>query len=333
MSALLAEQGTEALKLLSPAEKYDLLVGNSKSDFTESQWRQGKTYFDETGKVEGWMGICHGWAPAAIMEPRPSHSVDLVSADEKWNIHLNPSEIKGILSYSWATNHFTTVSIGQRCYKQNPNRDENGRLTDPECFDMNPAAWHLAVIHMLGVAHRSFVMDATYDYEVWNQPVISYTYKYFNPQTKKEVQSLEQATVALDQFPGDPYKKYRSTGAKKIVGIIMTVGYTSENSVNDQESDSAANDNYFWANYKYDLELDDSGKLIGGEWHAASHPDFIWTPLKTAQAISVLDMSLKIDDWQRSGPFPSKWVKAAQVGAPRGILLNTISKAIVRESY
>ena len=29
-------------------------------------------------------------------------------------------------------------------------------------------------------------MDVTYDYEVWNQPVVSYGYKYFNPLNRRE---------------------------------------------------------------------------------------------------------------------------------------------------
>src|SRR5690606_35325162 len=43
---------------LSPAEKYDILMGDSAFTLTEYTWDQGRAYFDRYGKVESWMGIC-----------------------------------------------------------------------------------------------------------------------------------------------------------------------------------------------------------------------------------------------------------------------------------
>ena len=51
--------------LLSPAEKYDLLVGDANYGLTKQMWNAGKGYHDRYGSVESWMGYCHGWAPAA----------------------------------------------------------------------------------------------------------------------------------------------------------------------------------------------------------------------------------------------------------------------------
>jgi hypothetical protein len=39
------------------------------------------------------------------------------------------------------------------------------------------------------------VIDASYDYEVWNQPVYAYTYRYFNPETGKEAKILSAAII------------------------------------------------------------------------------------------------------------------------------------------
>lgn len=61
----------EEINLLSPAEKYDLIVGDAGFLLTQIQWKQGRQYYDQYGKVEGWMGICHGWAPASFMYKRP----------------------------------------------------------------------------------------------------------------------------------------------------------------------------------------------------------------------------------------------------------------------
>lgn len=333
MMLMLQTQGQEALQTLSPAEKYDLLIGQIDGPFTQSQWEQGKKYHDEDGIVEGWMGICHGWAPAAIMEPRPRKSVDLLSFDSQWKIHFNPDEVKGLLSYSWATNSFPTVSVGERCYKENPERDENGRLTDPECFDMNPAVWHLAVIHKIGLQKRSFVMDATYDYEVWNQPVIGYSYSYFNPITEETTDDLEKASVLKTEFSNDRFAKYRSGRTQKIVGIKMKVGYINETGASDSETDSPDNDSVRWVLYAYDLEIDNKNQIIGGEWHLEGHPDFIWSPKKNSKAMSSLDIGLLNYPWKVGEPLPAPWAAAAEIGAPRGILLNTISEAIVKKSH
>ena len=189
-SAIIERDGQEGIPKLSPSEKYDLIIGDDRHRLTASMWNQGKEYHDSTGKVEEWMGICHGWAPAAIAEPRPKKAIDVNSYDQKYNIHLTPAEVKGLVSFNWATNRFNAVMLGTRCDKKDPARDENGRLTDPECFDINPATWHIVVVNKLGLNKEAFVMDAAFDYEVWNQPVLEYSYSYFNPKTKKTAATM-----------------------------------------------------------------------------------------------------------------------------------------------
>ena len=56
--------------LLSPSEKYDLLVGDKNFTLTKAMWNEGLGYYNRNGSVERWMGICHGWAIAAYMYPR-----------------------------------------------------------------------------------------------------------------------------------------------------------------------------------------------------------------------------------------------------------------------
>ena len=88
-----------------------------------------------------------------------------------------------------------------------------------DCIDTNPATWHLTTVNKIGRYKESFIIDATYDYEVWNQPMIQYNYAYFNPKTGKNVSTLEEAMVSMEEFQNDHYKKYRSPNAKKVVGI------------------------------------------------------------------------------------------------------------------
>ena len=275
---LIKTKGQLGVNTLSPSEKYDLIIGDQRFDLTASMWNQGKRYYDQTGSVEPWMGICHGWASAAIMEPRPKTSIEVVSYDNNWKINLNPSEIKGLVSYSWATNPYPADTLGSRCNVKDPPRDSNGRVLDPDCQDLNPGSWHIAMVHLVGQLKKPFVMDATYDYEVWNQPIVDYKYAYFNPQTGKSAETLDEAMIELNDFVDDPFSKARSPKAKAVVGIVMKVGYVIETSANSSQTDSPKDDVIRWVSYKYDLEMDKDSKILGGEWHSFGHPDFIWYP-------------------------------------------------------
>lgn len=332
MDRLLETMGQDGIQHLGPAEKYDLLVGDKKRALTKSMWEQGKVYYDSDGKVEDWMGLCHGWAPAAMMEPRPTKSVDALSFDTKWKIPLNPSEIKGLVSYSWATNPYDVAFLGQRCTKKDPKRDDNGRLIDPECFDLNPATWHRVVVNQVGARKQPFIMDATYDYEVWNQPVAAYSYTYFNPQTMAPVASLELAKVARAEFTRDVFSKYRSAKVSAVAGINMVVAYVVETRATTAETDSEGRDVLRWVGYQYDLELDADGDVIGGEWYDPVHPDFVWMPRRDARPESPLDPLIKDTAWSVNGPVPANWAEAAWRSSEYGLMLHSIPEALLERT-
>lgn len=328
---VLEKRGEEALAKLSPSEKYELIVGDDAGKLTASMWQQGRDYYDRTGDVESWMGICHGWAPAAIADPRPASAVTIPSHDGKWNVPLAPAEIKGIVSYNWATNRFNTLMLGGRCNEKDPKRDANGRLIDPECFDLNPATWHVVMVNKVGRKKESFVMDATFDYEVWNQPVLGYSYSYFNPETGL-AGGLADSTIPAASFVDDPYRAYRKENVQNIVGIRMKVGYVVETAVTNSPTDHESEDFVRWVEYAYDLELDAGGNIVGGEWHLAAHPDFIWVPRTGFRPQSPLDRALANETWDDGAPVPEKWSKAARAGAARGLVLDTLTVGILRRS-
>lgn len=333
VSRVLEKNGQSGVGFLSPSEKYDLIVGDMDFALTQSMWAQGKEYYDIDGKVEEWMGLCHGWAPASIVEPRPVRIVEVVSPDLKWKVVFNPSEIKGLVSYNWATNRYASTFLGSRCYEKNPKRDKNGRVLNPDCFDLNPASWHLAVVNMVGEQKRSFVLDSTYDYEVWNQPIVGYSYAYFNPKTRKPVDSLKKALVSVEDFKGDFFEKFRSPEAKSFVGITMRVGYVLETSADGEPDDSPKYDAIRWVEYRYDLELNSQGQVIGGEWYSQIHPDFIWTPKNGSRPSSMLDAALKISDWVGgAATLPTEWSRAAQLSSPQGVILDTVTGALLKKA-
>jgi hypothetical protein len=187
-----------------------------------------------------------------------------------------------------------------------------GRTIDQDCYDNNPGSWHLGVLNQLGLRGRSLVLDVTYDYEVWNQPIYSYNFVYFNPKNKNETDSLAEALIPIEDYTKDKFKKYRSKDAVSIVGVAMDVTYVVENNPTPQRVDSAADDSYKSVRYLYDLELDRAGNIIGGEWMHNLHPDFLWTPSPNARALTagdryLIQKKLDKDSWDSSSSVPQSW--------------------------
>ncbi len=306
-------------KFLAPSEKYDLLVQDSQLNLTAANWQQGSIYSDETGDVETWMGICHGWAPASFMEPRPAHSASIESFGRKETIiDFLPDDIKALATLKWANGvnvskndlRPATRFIGGRCNSKDASLDPiSNRILSPECFDLNPGIWHIVVTNHIGSERRPFIIDASFDYEVWNQPVTQYSYKYFNPKTMDEAGSLEEALVNMNdpQFE-DKFADFRKNpAAVQLVGIEMAVTYTTETQPRGIVVDSPESDTENTVVYYYDLELDANGKILGGEWYQNSHPDFVWMPSRDSVALNREDLEVENEiDAIRIAPLASK---------------------------
>ncbi|HAZ14808.1 MAG: hypothetical protein A2X86_22205 [Bdellovibrionales bacterium GWA2_49_15] len=316
--------------MLSPSEKYDLLVGDRNFQLTEAMWNEGREYYEQSGKVEPWMGICHGWAPAAYMVQRAKKPVSVVTP-EGTKVTFYPADIKALSSLLWAKNETETRFVGGRCNTKDPKRDANGRVLEQDCFDSNPGTWHKTIVNQIGVSNRSFVMDATFDYEVWNQPVVSYSYKYFNPETKRAASTLAQARVLMNDYRSDKFKKYRAKEARSVVGIEMEVEYVVETQPAQRNVDSPDYDATTSAVYRYDLELDQNGVIIGGEWYTNIHPDFAWTPVKNAKARSQADR-YATGTWVAGQAVPGQWQKVAAQASKAGIPLAKVVEELVKQA-
>lgn len=315
---------------LSPAEKYDLLVGDANKTLTKYNLDTGKAYFQTYGKVETWMGICHGWAPAAYMVARPQKTITVTAADGVTKIKFYPSDIKALASELWATTSPRVKFIGGRCNTKMPAVDSIGRIKDTACRDTNAGTWHLAVVNQIGKSQRSMVLDATFDYEVWNQPVSGYSYEYFNPKTKKTYKTLSYARVAVGDFPEDKFKAYRAAGTTHIVGVAMNVKWVVETEPSHFSPDSPSRDATSGARYLYTLELDVNGNIIGGEWLQNAHPDFLWTSPVGTTARAPNEAEAQVTTWDGNTPVPATWrsaaAKSAVVGAPLGIIVDALTK-------
>jgi len=354
-AALAGAESYEATWTLSPAEKYDILVGDSGFALTKQGWDEYAKYEDYEFSW-GWMGHCHGWAPAACLERTPQASV-MATIDGK-EMLFTEGDIRGLLTKAWASNETIggTRFMGGRCNARTIERDEHGRIVDgtlwepseadpkkantetdktiyidrnfwsqyylvtftegpdstdikvmqatenaesPEgayvvsiyasvddyyahtvertaifnytknCRDTNPGSFHLALVQYLSNLNadedkRGFVLDVTQTDQVWNQPVYGF---------ESTITSVEDVSAIED-----PLAEFRAEGTVKIVNVETTLKYGVERGpyVDYTESNSSSISSKF---YRYSLEIDENGYVIGGEWQSGSGaPDFMWAP-------------------------------------------------------
>lgn len=313
---LMFPPGFNGVVAMSPAEKYDLLVGDGTFALTQNMWSAGKRYADNGQKVPGWTGLCHGWAPASIMAPNPQKSVTVNGANGN-SILFYPSDIKALASLGWGEARVAgeTKMAGERCYVSNPKEDAVGRVIDEDCWDVNPATWHVGVVNQIGVNKRSFIFDTQYDTQVWNFPVYGYRYQYFNPQTLAQSKTLAGSVVRLDQFTIDKFKTYRSPNAKFVVGIAMEVTYVS---VTGSSRRAQNTPKLVTHKYVYDLELDAFGDIIGGEWYSNFHPDFLWNLRPDSRPRSDGEAGWPAPiAWDGQSPVPQEFTDAARISSPK----------------
>lgn len=318
----------EKINALSPAEKYDLVMG---TDFamTKKMWSLGKMFFERDGKVETWMGICHGWGPASMSINRPLKAITIPSAKHGIPITFYPADIKGLAAALYAYSRVNVNFIGARCDEPAPEQDENGRPTGDDCRDTNPASFHLALVNQIGITGRPVIMDTHYDFEVWNAPITGYRYLYFNPITKDVPRYMKDAVVDIRHYRRrDPHARHRSDRAKYVVGVSATIDYATETWATAKETDSPADDNHNRVVYLYDLELDENFNIIGGEWLKRQHPDFLWVPKPNNDVVTEGDLRLlDVPMWNMAEKVTAPFSKEAKIvaekhGAPLALVLH-----------
>jgi hypothetical protein len=216
--------------------------------------------------IPGWFGICHAWAPVAIVEDEAKKAVTVNG------VTFEPMDIKALITQIYDTANVGTIFTGQRCDIKNPPTDTNGRIRAEECRDVTPEYFHLVVTNMLGRFDKSFVADVFGDYEVWNHPAKAY---HILDQKKMPAQEAMKK-----YFPAANSTTYiYNQNVENVVYVRTKFDYIVES----DDNVSGLADQYTRSRtYQYLLELDANDIIIGGEWVGGSkidHPDFIYVPV------------------------------------------------------
>lgn len=248
---MVSKMSLEDLKLLSPAEKYDLLLGQYDYSFKR------QVYSSTSRLAKEWAGICHGWAPAAMLHNEPTPKT--LKNPDGISIPFGAADIKGILSYYYAfyTEEQATNQVGLRCFFGSWMGGARG-CSD----DLNAGAFHIIIANKLGLKKEGFLVDIDRFNEVWNQP--AYGFK----------------TKVIEQRP---VSRGAAKSAVREILVQTEFFYVDEsdptwNVVHGTDSQIISK-----LDLEYSLEIDSQGNIVGGEWESRDRPDFLWNKKKVEQ--------------------------------------------------
>lgn len=362
-----AQLTEKELARLAPSEKYDLLLGNEldlsnriwdfintwnkdmKWDYLTSIEFPGDEYEIEKKNyiVANWEGICHGWAPASGVVPKPEKTVVATLPDGR-KLPFYPEDIKGLISLTWANSlvQDQVLSEGLRCKRISPKRDKYGRYYDtipengeilPRCADVHPAVMHVTLANVTGKQGRSFIIDKDAKVAVSNQPVAGYEFQYFHPGSGEDL-PFHQALIPYEDYrKSDPYRDSRNPDIKFIVGVESVITYADWTMIKDPKSSDYLDDETSELKSIYDLEIDFKGNIIGGQWRGLkdlnlikmrnrngsvadrapqmrmTRPDFLWIVPKNYKNYFKNLSGLEAWDLQSGTPIPESWRDASRV--------------------
>ena len=233
---------------LSPAEKYDILVGNYDFSFTH------RIIAENDANEAGWTGICHGWSPASDAYEEPQ-SVFMTNPDGV-TVAFGSSDVKALLSYyraevvrspypqhEWAT---TNRTLGTNCMNGNP--------AFAMCYDTNPGAFHVVLSNQIGMMNEGMNIDADPTYQRWNQPVYAYDSEIL----------LERAASPS-----------ASESAVREVVVRTELEYTLEIEPQWVPALGTSEQTTKVVTYLYTVELNSAGEVVGGQWLIDNNNRFV----------------------------------------------------------
>lgn len=142
--------------------------------------------------IPTWWGICHAWAPAAILTAEPKQPVT------HNGVTFKVQDIKALvtLAYDRTETKFVSLRCDDLDSEQQISFDKYGRPTggDAGCRDTNPGTFHVLMTNYLGKQGEAFVYDRTWDGEVWNQPLRGYRITRMNEISAQKANELVGVT-------------------------------------------------------------------------------------------------------------------------------------------
>jgi hypothetical protein len=309
---------------LSPAEKYDLVLGISDNGLAGNIG----SFLDQTlGADPGfpsWWGLCEGSAPVSVLYPEPVRTVVLHSEAYNVDVPFYAPDIKGLVTMLWS--RFNTTLNFPESDSACPSRDGK------PCYDSNAASFHAAVHHFLDLSPGVLIGDMDTSPVVWNFPLVSYSESYFRPDlgTDARAHDLASAAIPVSQWPADPRRGTRSPGTSYIVGVKLNISY----GVNQEKLpplEGSLKRKINTRTLAYELELDSDFNMLGGEWIAGKHPSLLWSVPNGTVPDSPFESQLPSYGGD-TGVVPKSWGDAARASAKKLTPLRRVVELLIDRS-
>jgi hypothetical protein len=301
---------------LSPAEKYDIMMG--RYDYPTVASERART----SPGMQDWQGICHGWVPAAIDEPEPQ-PIDATNADGIL-VPFGSSDVKGLLSYYYGITAYD-YARGQRMVARNGSVFEEQESVDS--FDVGK--WLNLAADALVINGRGYEITPTSlnDSAVCDDQATAAGYgsrekcleAFSIPATVDSLDFVAQVgsrSAGSDPNPGafhviianqiglmkkafagninkylkagqiwnQPVTGYASVvdsdnrqGRGGEVHVTTTLTYVSEIPQTYAAVVNTPIERTSTMAFGYTLEIDSYGNITGGSWDSRYHPSFLWT--------------------------------------------------------
>jgi hypothetical protein len=243
-----AKMTAEQIGRLSPAEKYDLMMGDYEFSATKHELYNRGPHRNEA--PEDWEGFCNGVRAAGILLPEPQREISVKNPDGI-EVTFKIADLKALAGVSY-------FYVGKYSQIGSPSRDIKSH------DQPNAAVFDLALRYFLAEKKKAFVVDSHLGDQIWNESVIGYDRK------------IEQAEMTAEDK-----LKYRK--AVKKIKVNLTVETLGEVDIHrsDKETKSQVADGSIRQeiNSGYYLYIDKAGNAIDGLWINGAGErgiDFAW---------------------------------------------------------
>lgn len=231
----------EELKALSPAEKYDLLMGHYEYPLRDEVAAKSFPTAEESDN------LVNGWATASLNHDEPFSK--LLPNPDGVLIPFGSSDIKALLSYYYATVH----------KQENVRKLGNICEANTDCKDgVDAGVFHVMLANRVGKQQKSFFVDVERYGTAWNHPVQGYS------------------TLNL----GDEKKigKDAAEGTARIIKLKTTLTYVDRAEANTWDVIlTKPEQNLNTIDYRYNVYLNAKEEVIGGKWLSTEKPEMVWT--------------------------------------------------------
>ncbi|MCB9554583.1 MAG: hypothetical protein H6707_00685 [Deltaproteobacteria bacterium] len=249
---------------------------------------------------EYWNGHCGGWVWQSSTTPPPAREIVVrylpdasppiqackPGTDQTGCVTFRAADIEALLAEVSIGAPITT--LGSRCNSESSalltEIAETGRVSDDRCRDLNPGALHIALVGLLqrGVDGERLApgVDVTADYEVWNYPVIGFSFREVGVYTNRA--AARRRVLAAHAGDGE---RILVADADRWVEIAMTLTLQDLSEELSLPAAERHRTKRFPLRYLLELKSDPEAvglgqkRIVGGEWLDESrltHPDFLF---------------------------------------------------------